>query len=102
MSVSLDRLSGFRKRAAIVHARIPGIEQNLAIETVRFVQAVRRMDLAKPPGVAETLDCLQALQSLGTGRLDAESAEATLGYIAKSADDAALIRSTGIEKVLSR
>jgi MoxR-like ATPase len=91
----------FEKELAIVHARLPGIEENLARQTVNFVQAVRQMNLAKPPGVAETLDCVEALRALGKDRLDAEALEATLGCIAKSADDAALIRAADIEKVLS-
>jgi MoxR-like ATPase len=90
----------FDKELAIVHARLPG-EENIARQTVTFVQTVRRLNLAKQPGVAETLDCVEALRSLGKKRLDADALEATLGCIAKSADDAALIRSADLEKVLS-
>lgn len=91
----------FEKELAIVHARLPGIEENLARGAVNFVQEVRRMNLSKPPGVAETLDCVEALRSLGKNRLDAEALEATLSCIAKSADDAALIRAADLDKVLS-
>ena len=86
----------------IVAARAPGMDAGLGTQVVRFVQTVRRMNLAKPPGVAETLDCVQALQSLGKTRLDADAAEETLGCMAKSAEDSAKIKAEGIEQILSR
>jgi MoxR-like ATPase len=89
------------KEMKIVHARLPGIEDELGIEVVKFVQTVRQKGLSKPPGVAETLDCLRALQSLEKKRLDIEAVEDTLGCIVKSAEDIAKIRAQGIEKVLS-
>ena len=86
----------FEKEMTIVRARIPGVDERLASQTVSFVQTVRRLDLAKPPGVAETLDCVAALSALGNKTLDAEGIEAALGAIAKSADDAALIREKAV------
>jgi MoxR-like ATPase len=86
----------FEKELAIVLARLPGVEENLAAQTVNFVQSVRRLDLGKPPGVAETLDCVAALGALGKERLDADAIEAALGAIAKSVDDAALIREKAV------
>src|SRR5215469_15077354 len=86
----------FEKEMAIVRARIPGVDESLASQTVNFVQAVRHLDLAKPPGVAETLDCVAALGALGKERLDADGMEAVLGAVAKSADDAALIREKAV------
>jgi MoxR-like ATPase len=85
----------------IVRTRFPDIEDELGRRVVQFVQAVRRKDLAKPPGVAETLDCVHALRSLGKRRLDPEAAEDTLGCIAKSAEDIGKIKAEGIEKILS-
>ncbi|HME06178.1 MAG TPA: MoxR family ATPase [Bryobacteraceae bacterium] len=90
------------KEMQIVHARLPGIENGLGTQAVKFVQSVRRMKLDKPPGVSETLDCVRALSSLGKSRLDTEAAEETLGCIAKSAEDMAKIRAVGIEAILSR
>jgi hypothetical protein len=55
-----------------VLARVPGIEALLASQVVRFVQAVRKEDLRKPPGVAETLDFAAALLGLGVGDLPAD------------------------------
>ncbi len=49
------------KELRIVTARVPGIETHLAAQIVRFVQAIRKEDLQKVPGVAETLDWARAL-----------------------------------------
>ncbi len=85
-----------------MRARLPGIEEELGMQVVRFVQGVRRLDLAKPPGVAETLDCAQAVVSLGSRRLDAEVIEQTLGCVAKSMEDVAKLRAAGIDKLMSQ
>jgi MoxR-like ATPase len=90
----------FEKEMKIVRARLPGIEEELSREVVRFVQAVRQLDLAKPPGVAETLDCAQAAVSLGSQRLDAKVIEETMGCVAKSMEDAAKLKAAGIDKLL--
>jgi hypothetical protein len=65
------------------------------------VQAVRRLNLTKAPGVAETLDWAQALGSLGTNKVDRESVEDTLGCLSKSMEDTAKIKAAGIEKMLT-
>jgi MoxR-like ATPase len=90
----------FEKEMSIVRTRLPGIEEELGTQVVRFVQAVRQLDLAKPPGVAETLDCAQAVISLGSRRLSAEVIEETIGCIAKSMEDGEKLRSAGIDKLL--
>lgn len=82
----------FEKEMSIVRARLPNVEDDLNRQVVGFVQAVRSLDLAKPPGVAETLDCAQALQSLGRRTLDQETIEETLGCVAKSMEDSAKLR----------
>ncbi len=90
----------FEKEMRIVRARLPGIEEELGRQVVRYVQATRQLDLAKPPGVAETLDCAQAVVTLGSQRLDAEVIEATMGCVAKSMEDAAKLKAAGIDKLL--
>lgn len=90
------------KEMKIVRSRLPGIEEELGIQVVRFVQAVRQMKLTKPPGVAETLDCARALMSLGKERLDVEAVEETLGCVSKSMEDMAKIKGEGIDKILSQ
>jgi MoxR-like ATPase len=90
------------KEMEIVRARLPGIEEELSLQVVRFVHSVRQLKLAKPPGVAETLDLSQALVSLEKGRLDQEAVEETLGCILKSAEDLTKVRAEGIDKLVSR
>jgi len=92
----------FEKEMKIVRARLPGVEDELAMQAVGLVQAVRQLELTKPPGVAETLDCTQAAMALGKHRLDAATVEQTLGCLAKSMEDSAIIKATGIEKLLAQ
>ena len=90
----------FEKEMSIVRTRLPGIEEELGMQVVRYVQAVRQLDLEKPPGVAETLDCAQAVISLGSHRLNAEVIEGTIGCVAKSMEDSVKLRSAEIDKLI--
>lgn len=87
----------FEKEMRIVRARLPGMEEELAGQLVRYVQAVRQLRLSKQPGVAETLDCAQALMALGKRRLDAEGIEETLGCISKSVEDSERVRTASAD-----
>src|SRR5260370_24978088 len=60
----------FEKEMKIVRARLPGIKEELGVQIVRFVHAVRQLDLTKPPRVADTLDCAHSAISLAKNRLD--------------------------------
>jgi MoxR-like ATPase len=91
----------FEKEMKIVRARLPGVEEELGEQVVQFVHAVRQLDLTKPPGVTETLDCAQSAMSLGKHRLDVSLVEETLGCVAKSQEDVAKLKAAGIEKMLS-
>src|SRR3954464_10923386 len=55
----------------IVRLRVPGVSERLAAQTAAFVAGLRGLDLAKAPGVAETIDWTQALVALGRDELDA-------------------------------
>jgi len=90
------------KETKIVQTRLPSIGGELSAEAVKWVQAVRRLDLTKSPGIAETLDFVQALSALGKDHLDREAAEETLGCVSKSVEDMARIKTEGIEKILSQ
>jgi len=92
----------FEKEMKIVRARLPEVEEKLAMQVVHLVQAVRRLELAKPPGIAETLDCAQAATTLGTDRLDVETVEQTLGCLVKSMEDGATLKAAGIQNMLSQ
>jgi len=87
------------KEMKIVCTRLPGIEEELARQVVGYVQSVRGLTLSKPPGVAETLDCAQALLALGKLRMDEAAIDETLGCISKSVEDGVRIRSAGLERL---
>ena len=89
------------KEMKIVRTRLPRIEEELARQVVGYVHAVRQLNLSKPPGVAETLDCAEALVALGVRKLDEEAIEQTLGCISKSVEDGAKIRTAGAERLLA-
>jgi MoxR-like ATPase len=92
----------FEKEMKIVRKRLPGIEEELGKQTVHFVQAVRKLDLEKPPGVAETLDFVQAVALLGKHQLSVDVIEETMGCVAKSMEDGAKLRAAGIDQLLSQ
>src|SRR4249919_191707 len=68
----------FAKELAIVEIRAPQAAGDLARQVVEFVQSVRRMDLQKKPGIAETLDWTAALLRLGITTIDDDGAERIL------------------------
>jgi MoxR-like ATPase len=90
------------KEIRIVRTRLPDIEENLSRQLVSYVQSVRGLGLSKPPGVAETLDCAQAVLAVGKSRMDAEAIELTMCSISKSVEDAAKIRSAGVHDLLEQ
>jgi MoxR-like ATPase len=80
----------YDKELAIVRKKAPEAEARLAQQIVAFVQAVRRMELQKKPGVAETLDWTAALLRLGISTIDVNGAEHimdTLSALIKTRDD---------------
>src|SRR5205823_4987660 len=80
----------------IVRLRVPGVPERLAAQAAAFVQGLRRLDLAKPPGVAETIDWASALAALGRQELDAEIVEQTLGSVLKYHEDLLAVRDTAL------
>jgi MoxR-like ATPase len=92
------------KEVRILRARVPGAGARLAEEIGRFVQALRRRQLGKTPGVAETLDWAQALLHLHRGqldRLDPETVEQTLGCLLKDHHDLRELGRSGLEAALA-
>src|SRR5881398_1778784 len=71
------------REVEIVRLRVPGVPERLALQAAAFVQGLRRLDLEKPPGVAETIDWAQALAALGSHELDPDLVESTLGSVLK-------------------
>lgn len=77
----------------IVRVRAPHVTEALAQKVVAAVHRLRDMDLAKPPGVAETLDWVESLGAIGADELTGESATDTLGAVVKDRDDLELVSS---------
>ncbi|TMC75265.1 MAG: MoxR family ATPase [Chloroflexi bacterium] len=80
------------RELAIVARRLPLVPARLARSVVAVVQALRRDDLFKRPGVAETLDWAMALTALGTGELDEAAIDGTLGVLLKYEEDVSRVR----------
>src|SRR5882762_3797427 len=77
----------FDKEVRIVQLKVPALNQALARDVTRFMESLRRMRLAKVPGVAETLDWGQALATLHADHLDEALVSETIGAVLKDADD---------------
>jgi len=80
------------RELAIVARRLPDVPARLARSVVAVVQALRRDDLFKRPGVAETLDWAMALAALGTRELDEAAIDSTLGVLLKYEEDVSRVR----------
>jgi MoxR-like ATPase len=86
----------------IVRARIPGVPEQLATQASAFVAGLRDEALAKAPGVAETLDWVQALCSMDEQALQPEIVGATLGAVLKIHEDLEHIREEGLSERVAR
>ena len=81
------------REVAIVRARAPQVPRELALQVASAVARLRAMDVAKRPGVAETIDWSNSLTFLGADGLDPATAEATLGAAIKDHEDFEYVRS---------
>ena len=86
----------------IIHTKLPGIDKQLSEQVVTFVQQLRKEDLFKLPGVAETLDWAEALTQLDKMVLDTEGVDHTLGTLLKYQDDIAKIRGSEAARILEQ
>jgi MoxR-like ATPase len=89
-----------QRELAIVRAKVPGIGKALSEQVVHFVQALRKEDLFKSPGVAETLDWAAALAELDVVALDPATVSDTLGVLLKYQDDIARFEGTKVKEML--
>ena len=80
------------REVEIVLAREPSVAHELARKVVAAVNRLRQLDLAKPPGVAETIDWARTLDFLGETELTPDAADLTLGSVLKERDDLGLVR----------
>ncbi|MGH2471390.1 MAG: AAA family ATPase [Candidatus Limnocylindria bacterium] len=89
------------RELAIVARRLPDVPARLARSVVAVVQALRRDDLFKRPGVAETLDWAMALSALGTGELDEAAIDGTLGVLLKYEEDVSRVRAEMLPRLVA-
>jgi MoxR-like ATPase len=90
------------KEQRIVAARVPNASELLSHQVVAFVQELRKLDLYKLPGVAETLDWATALVALDAHALTVGAVEDTLGAILKYQDDINQVRGSGVKTLLDK
>jgi MoxR-like ATPase len=90
----------FARELAILRMRAPGVPEALARQVAGAVQALRGLELYKPPGVAETIDWSQALAALGRESIDEASVDVTLGTILKYREDQERVRAHGLGDVV--
>jgi MoxR-like ATPase len=92
----------FGRELEILHARAPDVQDSLSREIVSFVQALRREDLFKKPGVAETIDWAKCLLALDVIALSPEVIADTLGAILKYQDDIQKIEGSEAKRLLDQ
>ena len=90
------------RELTIVRAKVPNVGKRLSQEIVQFVQALRKEDLFKSPGVAETLDWATALSELDVVALDPATVSDTLGVLLKYQDDIARIEGSKASELLNQ
>ncbi len=90
----------FERELAILRVRAPHVADTLARDVAAAVEALRGLELYKPPGVAETIDWAEALATLGSTRLDEAAVGATLGTILKYREDQERARSYGLNELV--
>src|SRR5258708_35243575 len=84
---------GIEQERKIIELKVPELDAKLAAEAARIVNAMRTLDLRKPPSIAETLDWARALMSLGVREFDSDAVRAALGVLPKHEDDLAKVES---------
>jgi MoxR-like ATPase len=86
----------------ILKVKAPDASAELSRQVVGFVQALRKRELFKLPGVAETIDWAEALAQLDVVALDPKSVDSTLGVLLKYQDDIAKIRGSEAARILEQ
>jgi MoxR-like ATPase len=88
------------REVEIIRRRVKGASEALAVQVADAVSRMRDSDVQKPPGIAEAIDWLAALEVLGIESLDAEAIELTLGSVLKYDEDQEVIRAAGLEQLV--
>jgi len=91
----------FATELEIVRRKVPGLAEHLRQRVVAFVQRLRREELTKLPGVAETVDWAEAISHVGAAALDPPTVDATLGLLLKYHDDIERVRGPVVAQLLA-
>jgi MoxR-like ATPase len=89
-----------QREVEIVRRRVKGASETLAVQVADVIARMRASDVQKPPGVAESIDWLSALNLLGIESLDAPAIDRTLGSVLKYSEDQEVIRAAGLEQLV--
>jgi MoxR-like ATPase len=89
-----------QREVEIVRRRVKGASQTLAVQVADAVSRMRDSDVQKPPGIAEAIDWLAALDLLGVEALDADAIERTLGAVLKYGEDQEVVRAGGLDRLV--
>jgi MoxR-like ATPase len=88
------------REVEIIRRRVKGSSESLAVQVADAVSRMRDSDVQKPPGIAEAIDWLAALELLGIDRLDPGAVDRTLGSVLKYDEDQEVIRAAGLEQLV--
>ena len=92
----------YERELDILKIKLPKVSEQLSEKIVSFVQELRKQDLYKLPGVAETIDWASAISNLDKNSLEIETVEDTIGALLKYQDDIEKIKDGGVEEVLNQ
>ena len=90
------------REVEIVRRRVKGVSEALAVQVADAVARMRDSDVQKPPGVAEAIDWVAALDLLGVEQLDEAAIDRTLGSVLKYSEDQEVVRAAGLEHLVAR
>jgi len=88
------------REVEIIRRRVRGASETLAVQVADAVSRMRDSDVQKPPGIAEAIDWLAALELLGVESLDAGTVDRTLGSVLKYEEDQEVIRAAGLDELV--
>ena len=89
-----------QREVEIIRRRVKGAAETLAVQVADAVSRLREGDVQKPPGIAEAIDWLAALDLLGIERLDVPAIDRTLGSVLKYDEDQEVIRAAGLDRLV--
>ena len=88
------------REVEIIRRRVRGASETLAVQVADAVSRMRDSDVQKPPGIAEAIDWLAALELLGVEALDPATVDRTLGSVLKYEEDQEVIRAAGLDQLV--